>query len=303
MSAKPPLFMLVKQPELYELEHVGDLYDLRYKPAPGIAAALVGGLGVDATMMDAMPDLRLIAIAGVGYDKTDVAYARAKGIAVTNTPDVLTDDVADLAIGLMIAVARRLPAQDTYVRKGRWEREGAPSLARRASGRRIGVLGLGRIGQTVAARARPFASEIGYFSRHPRPEGADYHYAESPAALAEWADVMIVTVSGGADTRHLVDRAVIDALGADGTLINVSRGSVVDEQAMVAALVDGRLGFAGLDVFADEPRVPAELLDMPNVVLAPHQGSATRETRRAMSQLALDNLAAFFAGRPLLTPV
>ena len=303
MSAKPPLFMLVKQPELYELEHVGDLYDLRYQPAPGIAAALVGGLGVDAAMMDAMPDLRLIAIAGVGYDKTDVDYARAKGIAVTNTPDVLTDDVADLAIGLMIAVARRLPAQDLYVRQGRWEREGAPPLARRASGRRIGVLGLGRIGQAVAARARPFASEIGYFSRHPRPEGADYHYANSPVALAQWADVMVVTVSGGSETVELVDRAVIDALGAEGTLINVSRGSVVDEQAMVAALIEGRLGFAGLDVFADEPRVPAALLNMPNVVLAPHQGSATRETRRAMSQLALDNLAAFFDGRPLLTPV
>ena len=303
MSAKPPLFMLVKQPELYAVEHVGDLYDLRYQPAPGIAAALVGGYGVDAAMMDEMPDLRLIAIAGVGYDKTDVAYARVKGIAVTNTPDVLTNDVADLAIGLMVAVARRLPAQDLYVRQGRWEREGAPPLARRASGRRIGVLGLGRIGQAVAARARPFASEIGYFSRHPRPEAADYHYAASPRALAEWADVMIVTVSGGPGTLHLVDRAVIDALGAEGTLINVSRGSVVDEQAMVAALIDGRLGCAGLDVFAGEPRVPAALLDMPNVVLAPHQGSATRETRQAMSQLALDNLAAFFAGRSLLTPV
>jgi len=300
---KPPLLMLVRQPELFGVQHVGDLYDLRMAPGPGITAAIVGGNGIDAATMDAAPDLRMIALTVVGYDRTDVAHARAKGIAVTNTPDVLTDDVADLAIGLMLAVARRLPAQDLYVRQGRWEREGPPSLAHRASGRRIGVLGLGRIGQAIAARARPFASEIGYFSRHPRPEGADYHYAESPHALAEWAEVLIVSVAGGPETAGLVDRAVLDALGPEGTLINIARGSVVDEQAMVAALVEGRLGFAGLDVFADEPHVPPSLIDLPNVVLVPHQGSATRETRRAMGQLALDNLAAFFAGRPLLTPI
>ena len=303
MSAKPPLFMLVKQPELYELEHVGDLYDLRYKPAPGIAAALVGGLGVDATMMDAMPDLRLIAIAGVGYDKTDVAYARAKGIAVTNTPDVLTDDVADLAIGLMIAVARRLPAQDLYVRQRRWVRDGLPPLTRRASGRKIGILGLGRIGQAIAARAEPFASEIGYFSRQPRSEGADYRYFDDVVSLAQWADTLIVAVSGGPATAGLVDKKVIEALGPDGILINIARGSVVDEPELVAALQDGRLGAAGLDVFADEPNVPEALLGLDNVVLIPHQGSATVETRKAMADLALANLDAFFAGKPLITPV
>jgi lactate dehydrogenase-like 2-hydroxyacid dehydrogenase len=295
--------MLVRQPELFGVEHVGDLYDLRMVPGPGITAAIAGGNGIDAATMDATPDLRMIALTVVGYDRTDVAHARAKGIAVTNTPDVLTDDVADLAIGLMLAVARRLPAQDLYVRQGRWEREGPPSLARRASGRRIGVLGLGRIGQAIATRARPFASEIGYFSRHPRPEGAGYHYTESARALAEWADVLIVSVAGGPETAGLVDRAVVDALGPEGTLINIARGSVVDEEAMVAALVEGRLGFAGLDVFANEPHVPPSLIDLPNVVLVPHQGSATRETRRAMGQLALDNLAAYFAGRPLLTPI
>jgi lactate dehydrogenase-like 2-hydroxyacid dehydrogenase len=203
----------------------------------------------------------------------------------------------------MLSVARRLPAQDLYVRQGRWVKEGPPPLARRASGRRVGILGIGRIGQAIAGRALPFASEIGYFSRHPRAEGAAYRYFDDPVALARWADTMIVAVSGGAPTAGLVSRAVIEALGPDGTLINVARGSVVDEDAMVSALVGGRLGAAGLDVFADEPNVPPALLGLDNVVLIPHQGSATRETRQAMADLALANLAAFFAGRPLLTPI
>jgi len=303
MPAKPPLLMLVEQPELFGVDHVGERYDLRYQPGPGITAAITGMNGVDAATIDATPDLEMIALTVVGYDKVDLAHARAKGITITNTPDVLTDDVADLAIGLMIAVARRLPAQDMYVREGRWEKEGAPSLSRRASGRRIGVLGLGRIGQAIAARAKPFASEIGYFSRHPREEGADYHYTDSPVALAQWADVLIVAVAGGSETAGLVSRQVIEAVGPEGTLINIARGSVVDEPAMIAALVDGRLGAAGLDVFAHEPHVPEALRRLPNVVLIPHQGSATRETRAAMGQLALDNLAAFFAGKPLLTPI
>lgn len=303
MTARPPLLMLLKHPALFGLERLSEHYDLRTTPGPDIAAAISGGNGIDAATMDAAPDLRMIALAVVGYDSVDLDHARARGIAVTNTPDVLTDDVADLAIGLMISVARRLPAMDRYVRDGRWARDGYPALSRRASERRIGVLGLGRIGQAIAARAVPFASEVGYFSRRPRAEGAAYHYADSPRALAEWADVLIVSVSGGAETAGLVDRAVIEALGRDGTLINIARGSVVDQEAMVAALADGRLGFAGLDVFADEPHVPDALLAMENVVLVPHQGSATRETRGAMGRLALDNLAAFFAGRPLLTPI
>lgn len=300
---KQPLLMLLKNPKLTCLEHVGDLYDLRYEPGPGIRAALCGGSGIDAATIDAAPDLAMISLAVVGYDQVDVDHARAKGIAITNTPDVLTDDVADLAIALMLAVARRLPAYDLYVREGRWAAEGAPPLARRASGRRIGILGLGRIGQAIALRARPFASEIGYFSRHPRGEGADYTYFGDPVALAAWADTVIIAVSGGAPTAGLVGREVIEALGPEGTLINIARGSVVDEAAMVSALRDGRLGFAGLDVFADEPNVPDALLAMENVVLLPHQGSATRETRKAMADLALANLEAFFAGEPLLTPI
>jgi lactate dehydrogenase-like 2-hydroxyacid dehydrogenase len=303
MSTKPPLLMLLKHPALSCLEHVGDLYDLRHEPGPGIRAAISGGNGIDAATMDAAPDLEMVALAVVGYDRVDLDHARARGIAVTNTPDVLTDDVADLAVGLMIAAARRLPQQDLYVRQGRWVTDGMPPLTRRASGRRIGIVGLGRIGQAIAHRARPFASQLGYFSRHPRSEGADYRYFGDPLALAAWADTLIVAVSGGPGTAGLVSKAVMDALGPDGILVNIARGSVVDEPAMVAALRDGRLGAAGLDVFADEPHVPEALLSLENTVLLPHQGSGTTETRRAMGELALANLAAFFAGKPLITPI
>lgn len=300
---KPPLLMLLPDPAIFCLDHIAEFYELCYKPGPGIRAAISGGNGIDAATMDATPDLEMIALAVVGYDRVDLDHARARGIAVTNTPDVLTDDVADLAIGLMIAVARRLPRYDLYVRQGQWEREGLPPLTRRASGRKIGILGLGRIGQAIADRARPFASEIGYFSRTPRHEGADYRYFGDPVGLAAWADTMFVAVAGGSATAKLVDRRVIEALGSDGVLINIARGSVIDELEMVAALEDGRLGAAGLDVFADEPHVPDVLLALDNVVLLPHQGSATRETRSAMADLALANLAAYFAGKPLLTPI
>lgn len=303
MSTKQPLLMLLKHPALSCLDHIGDLYDLRHEPGPGIRAAISGGNGIDAATMDAAPDLEMVSLVVVGYDRVDLDHARARGIAVTNTPDVLTDDVADLAIGLMIAVARRLPQQDHYVREGRWVSEGLPPLTRRASGRRIGILGLGRIGQAIADRARPFAAEIGYFSRQPRSGGADYRYFSDPLALAAWADTLIVAVSGGAATAGLVSEAMMEALGPDGILVNIARGSVVDERAMVAALQDGRLGAAGLDVFADEPNVPEALLSLENVVLIPHQGSGTRETRKAMADLALANLDAFFAGKPLLTQI
>ena len=303
MSTKQPLLMLLKQPAFSRLDHIGDLYDLRYEPGPGIRAAISGGNGIDAATMDAAPDLEMVSLVVVGYDRVDLDDARTKGIKVTNTPDVLTDDVADLAIGLMLAVARRLPQQDLYVRQGRWAKEGLPPLTRRASGRKIGILGLGRIGQAIADRARPFASEIGYFSRKPRKEGADYRYFGEPRELAAWADTLIVAVSGGPATAGLVSRDVIEALGPEGILVNIARGSVVDELAMVAALRDGRLGAAGLDVFADEPNVPEALLSLENAVLIPHQGSATLETRQAMADLALANLEAFFAGKPLITPI
>jgi len=259
------------------------------------------GVGAPASLIDRLPKLEIIANFGVGYEKVDIAHARSRGIRVTNTPDVLTEDVADLAIALWLAVARRIVAADRFVRRGQWREAGFP-LASSAQSRRVGILGMGRIGQAIARRAAAFGAEIRYSQPRRRPEVAYPHEAD-PVALAAWSDILIVATPGGETTRGLVDRRVLDALGAKGVLINIARGSVVDEPALVAALVEGRLGAAGLDVFVDEPNVPAALFDMENVVLLPHVGSATVETRRAMGQLVLDNLEAHFAGRPLLTPV
>ncbi|PZU09134.1 2-hydroxyacid dehydrogenase [Sphingomonas sp.] len=278
-------------------------FTLVREPGPGIAILVTtGGDGADAAAMDACPDLRLISVMAVGYDKVDVAYAKARGIAVTNTPDVLTDDVADLALALMLSVFRRLPAQDLYVRQGRWARDGNPPLSRSLSGRRIGILGLGRIGRAIAERVQPIAGEIAYYARGARAD-APWRFEPDPVELGRWSDVMVVAVAGGGPTKGLVSREVIGALGPDGVLVNIARGSVVDEPALVEALVSGRLGGAGLDVFADEPNVPEALLGLETVVLLPHQGSATIETRGAMAKLAADNVIAFAGGGPLLTPV
>lgn len=303
MIEKPPVLMLAREPVHWMLQNLGDRYDLRDAPGTGIRAVVTGGAeGIDAATIDALPDLGLIAVCAVGYDKVDVGHARLRGVAVTNTPDVLTDDTADMAIALMYAVFRRVPQYDRYVRAGDWAAKGPPPLARKLCGKRIGILGLGRIGDAIARRCVPFACEIVYHSRRP-VAGAPYRYAADARALAASVDVLVVATSGGADSASLVDTEVLDALGPEGTLINIARGSVVDEQALVAALAEGRLGAAGLDVFAHEPHVPEALLRMENVVLAPHQGSATEETRRAMAELVQANLAAFFAGKPLKTPI
>jgi lactate dehydrogenase-like 2-hydroxyacid dehydrogenase len=295
--------MLIERPSQWLLDGLDDRYDLRYEPGPGITVCITGGgEGIDAATIDACPDLKLIAVCAVGYDKTDVAHAKARGIAVTNTPDVLTDDVADLALVLMLSVARRIPMHDHYVRQGRWAREGTPPLTRKLTGQKIGILGLGRIGLAIADRVKPIAGEIAYYARSAKPD-VDWRFFADPVALAEWADVMVVAVAGGKDTKGLVGKDVIAALGPDGVLINIARGSVVDEPALVEALVSGALGGAGLDVFADEPNVPDALLGLESVVLLPHQGSATRETRAAMARLTLDNVEAFIAGKPLLTEV
>lgn len=303
MTDKPPVLMLVREPPAWMLQDLGERYQLRATPGPGVRAVVTGGSeGIDAATIDALPDLGLIAVCAVGYDKVDVAHAKARGVAVTNTPDVLTDDTADMAIALMFAVFRRVPQYDRYVRAGEWAAKGAPPLARRLTGRRIGILGLGRIGSAIAKRCAPFASEIAYHSRRP-VAGAPYRYAADARALAASADVLVIAVAGGAESAKLVDAAVLDALGPEGALINIARGSVVDEAALVAALAEGRLGAAGLDVFAHEPQVPEALRAMDNVVLAPHQGSATIETRRAMADLVIANVDAFFAGEPLKTPL
>jgi hydroxypyruvate reductase len=303
MTDTPPVLMLIERPSQWMMAGLEGRYALTDTPGPGIAIAITGGgEGIDAATIDACPDLKLIAVCAVGYDKVDVAHAKARGIAVTYTPDVLTDDVADLALALMLAVFRKVPQYDAYVREGRWAAQGTPPLTRSLTGRRIGILGLGRIGHAIAERVRPIAGEIRYFSRT-RKHDAAWAYEGDPVALAAWAEVLVVAVAGGAGTQGLVDARVIEALGPEGVLINIARGSVVDEDALVQALVSGRLGGAGLDVFADEPNVPGGLLGLESVVLLPHQGSATDETRAAMAKLVLDNVEAFLAGKPLITPV
>lgn len=273
-------------------------------PALRDARALVtfGAVGASAALMDALPKLEMIGLFSVGYDKVDVDYARARGIRVSNTPDVLTDDVADLAVGLLYATIRNIAANDAMVRRGDWARGGRPALCGRVTGRRIGILGLGRIGSAIAKRLEPVAGELFYHSRHPKPD-APWTYIADRLDLARQSDLMIVATSGGPEAQGLVDRAMIDALGPQGVIINISRGSVIDEPELVAALAEGRLGGAGLDVFADEPHVPEALLAMDHVVLQPHQASATVETRAAMADLVLANLDAHFAGEPLPTAV
>ena len=271
--------------------------------APRIRAVAAGGDSrVDAELIARLPALEIVSVMGVGYDGIDVAAARARGAVVTHTPDVLNDEVADLAIGMMLCAARQLPAADRYVRAGDWEARGPMPLARKMSGARLGIVGMGRIGQAIATRAAAFGMPIAYTARSAKP-ALPYRFVASVEALAAESDFLVVITPGGAGTRHLVDAAVLKALGPKGILVNVARGSVVDEAALVDALEQGTLGGAALDVFEDEPRVPARLKALPHVVLAPHIGSATHATRQAMADLAFANLEAQLAGRPLPTPV
>jgi lactate dehydrogenase-like 2-hydroxyacid dehydrogenase len=266
------------------------------------AAVTSGRTGVDAALMAALPNLGAIVNFGVGYDTTDVDAAAARGVGVSNTPDVLTDCVADTAVGLMIDVMRQFSAADRYVRAGQWPLTGNYPLTRQVSNSRVGIIGLGRIGSAIAQRLSAFGCTISYHNRSEKPD-SPYTYVESPVELARGVDVLVVAAAGGRGTRQLVDADVIDALGSSGYLINIARGSVVDEPALVDALAHGRLAGAGLDVFADEPNVPAELLTLDNVVLLPHVGSGTVETRAAMEQLTLRNLDEFLESGQLVTPV
>lgn len=261
-----------------------------------------GHSGPPPEMIDRMPKLEIIASASVGYDGIPVEYARTKGIPVTNTPDVLNDDVADLAIALMIMTARRLVASDTYVRTGKWPKGGEYPLAQKASGKRVGILGMGRIGKEIGKRAEAMNNTVAYHSRRKVTDVSWQHYPDL-VELAKNSDFLIVIIPATAETSKIVSKPVIEALGPTGILVNVARGAVVDEDALVEALKSGKLGGAGLDVFVNEPQVPEVLFGMDNVVLQPHVGSATHETRRAMSQLVLDNLDAKFAGKPLLTEI
>jgi lactate dehydrogenase-like 2-hydroxyacid dehydrogenase len=239
---------------------------------------------------------------GVGYDGVDVATALKRSIVVTHTPNVLNDEVADLAIGLMLSVARRIPQADQYVRSGRWGTEGAMPLARKVSGARLGIVGLGRIGQAIADRAAAFGMSIAYTARSAKP-GLAYPFYASALALAAEVDFLVVITPGGAGTLHMINAEVLKALGPRGYLINVARGSVVDEAALVEALQSGVIAGAGLDVFEKEPHPLEALRKLDNVVLTPHMASATRETRQAMADLAVANLLAHFSGQPALSPV
>lgn len=265
------------------------------------AIATSGHLGASATMMDALPKLEIIGCYGVGVDSIDLDHAAKRKVIVTNTPDVLNDDVANMAIALLLATSREICNGDRYVREGKWLK-GAMHLTHAIRGRKLGILGLGRIGKDIARKAEVFGMEIAYNGRR-KQDNVAYKFYPDLVEMARDCDFLVAICPGGPATDKIVNRAVLDALGPEGIFINVARGSVVDEPALVAALQDGSLGGAGLDVFAEEPKVPEALFKMEQVVLQPHAASATHETRRAMGDLVVDNLRAHFAGKPVLTPV
>jgi lactate dehydrogenase-like 2-hydroxyacid dehydrogenase len=256
---------------------------------------------LDDAFFDRFPKLEILASCGVGYDHVDAKAAARRGIIVTNTPDVLTEEVADTAMGLLIATVRQLPQADAYLRAGKWVAKPFP-FTDTLRGKSLGIVGLGRIGNAIARRAQAFGLSVSYHSRSARP-GAPFAYYPTLAGLAEAVDILMVITPGGAATKHLINAKILDALGKKGALINMSRGSVVDEKALIAALKAGRIASAGLDVFEHEPHVPAELIAMQNVVLLPHVGSASVHTRNAMGNLTVDNLKSWFAGKGPLTPV
>jgi lactate dehydrogenase-like 2-hydroxyacid dehydrogenase len=265
----------------------------------GIAAG--SGAAVTAEVIDGLPNLEIVSSFGVGYDHVDAVHAGRRGVVVTNTPDVLTDEVADLTLGLLISTVRQLPQSDRYLREGRWLERPYP-LTATLRGRRAGIIGLGRIGKAIATRLEAFGLTIAYHGRRAQADVA-YRFYPDLVVMARDVDVLIVVTPGGPETRHLVNAPVLEALGPQGILVNVARGTVVDERALIDALQRGVILSAGLDVFEDEPRVPAELIAMDHVVLLPHVGSASVHTRNAMGQLVVDNLASWFAGKGPLTPV
>lgn len=270
--------------------------------APRVRAlATFGPAGADAKLMDALPKLEIISNFGVGVDAIDLAAARQRKIIVTNTPDVLNDCVADTAMALTVNVMRRFPQAEGYLRTGAWAAKGGYPLTTSLGGKVMGILGLGRIGEAIAKRAQAFGMTIRYHNRN-RKDVA-YPYDADAVALAKNSDVLVVVTPGGPATEKLVNAKVLDALGPEGYLVNIARGSVVDEPVLLKYLQEKKIAGAGLDVFADEPRVPPAFFTLENAVLLPHVGSATKETRTAMGNLQVDNLLAHFAGKPVLTPV
>lgn len=310
--SKPDVLAVAKLHPFYQqaLESVYTVHDRTHITDPAAFAALaprivgVAGTGeasVPRSLLSQLPNAKVVSVFGVGYDGVDVPAAIEHGIPVTHTPDVLTDDVADLAMGLVLSVGRTIPQADQFVRAGQWP-SGPMALGRKVSGARLGIVGLGRIGKAIARRASGFGMSIAYTARTEKTDSG-FKFFATPAELAANVDFLVVITPGGAGTKHLINAQVLKTLGARGFLINVARGSVVDEQALIEALQNGTIAGAGLDVFANEPNVPEVLWGMRNVVLTPHMASATHETRQAMADLALANLVEHFAGRPLKTPV
>jgi len=311
-NSKPLLLILHVLSEAHR-DQLGAHFEVLYAPdstrcaealtahGPRVQAVLtVGAIGLSAAQMQAMPQLRWVGALGAGYENIDVAYARAHGIAVSNGAGTNDQCVADHAFGLVIAAVRGLVRLDRLTRQGVW-RNDIP-LPPNVSGKRLGILGLGTIGQKIARRAQAFDMPVGYHNRRPK-DGVDFTYFDSVLALAQWADVLLVATPGGAGTRHLVDAPVIAALGPQGYVVNIARGSVVDTATLAQALRTGALAGAGLDVYESEPLPPAELLDLDNVVLTPHVAGWSPEAVQATVDLFLDNAHRHFAGQPLVTPV
>lgn len=312
---KPPILQVGPYPQ-WDQEPLDEAFQVhRYFEAadkakllaeigPAIKAiATRGELGANRGMIEACPNLELISVYGVGFDAVDLQACRERGIRVTNTPDVLTNDVADLGVAMMLCQSRGMIGAETWVRDGSWAEKGLYPLKRRVWGRRAGVLGLGRIGFEVAKRLKGFDLQIAYSDVEAKPYASDMRFVADPIELARQSDFLFVTLAASAATRHIVGRDVIEALGPEGMLINISRASNIDEEALLEALETGKLGSAALDVFEGEPKLNPRFLALDNVLLQPHHASGTIETRKAMGQLVRDNLAAHFAGQPLPTPV
>lgn len=283
--------------------HAADKEALLAEAGARIRGMVMYGASVaPVALLERLPGLEIISVFGVGYDGVPVDWCRAHGVRVTNTPDVLTEDVADTAAALVLMTSRRLVAANRYLHAGAWVRQGQFPLAHALGGKLAGIVGLGRIGKAIAKRLEAHGMRVAYHGRTRQAE-VEWQYFESLNELAREADFLVVACPGGAATKHLINAEVLGALGSKGTLINISRGSVVDEAALIATLENGTIRSAGLDVFENEPQVPEALLACENAVLLPHLGSGTHETRRAMAALVVENLAAHFKGEPLLTPV
>jgi lactate dehydrogenase-like 2-hydroxyacid dehydrogenase len=299
---RPEVLMAAPLPDflLQPLEAVYRVCDLANPSANVRAIVPLGGTVLSTELLAGFPKLEIISVMGVGYDGVPIPWCKERGIHVTNTPDVLTDDVADIAVALVLMTSRRLIESNRFLHEGKWLR-GAFPLAHALRGKVAGILGLGRIGKAIAQRLEAHGMKIAYHGR--KPQNVSWSYFDDLEALAAESDFLIVACPGGPGTQKLVNADVLASLGSEGTLINIARGSVVDETALITALEQGTIRTAGLDVFEDEPRLPAALMNCERAVFLPHVGSATHETRHAMAGLVLDNLAAHFAGRALITPV